>query len=76
MEVDVFDPWASPEEVQHEYDIDILTNYPEGNGYGAVILAVAHDAFKEINLTRHRENGAVIFDVKGMLARDTISARL
>lgn len=76
MEVDVFDPWASAEEVKSEYGIDILTEYPEGNGYGAVILAVAHDEFNKIKLNLHKENGAVIFDVKGVLSTDVVNARL
>lgn len=76
MEVDVYDPWAKPEELQHEYGITPLTNYPEGNEYGAIILAVAHDEFREINLKQHKEKGNVIFDVKGMLDRGLTDGRL
>lgn len=76
MSVDVFDPWASAEEVKLEYGIDILTEYPEGNGYGAIILAVSHNEFSLINLSQHKKNGAVIFDVKGILPKDDVSARL
>ena len=76
MEVDIYDPWASPEEVKHEYGIDILTDYPEENGYSAVILAVAHDEFKEIPLSKHAASGVVIYDVKGVLPTEIVSARL
>jgi UDP-N-acetyl-D-galactosamine dehydrogenase len=76
MEVDIYDPWASPEEVKHEYGIDILSEYPESNGYGAVILAVAHDEFKDIPLEKHAANGVVIYDVKGVLPTDIVNARL
>jgi len=76
MEVDIYDPWASPEEVKHEYGIDILSEYPESNGYGAVILAVAHDEFKEIPLEKHAANGVIIYDVKGVLPTDIVNARL
>lgn len=76
MDVDVYDPLASAKEVKHEYGIDILTEYPEGNGYGAVILEVAQDEFKEINLVSHSENCPVIFDVKGVLSKDIVNARL
>jgi UDP-N-acetyl-D-glucosamine/UDP-N-acetyl-D-galactosamine dehydrogenase len=76
MEVDVFDPWASPEEAKHEYGIDILTEYPEGNGYGTVILAVAHYEFSNINIANHKENNSIIFDVKGVLPKHIISSRL
>jgi len=83
MEVDVFDPWASAKEVKHEYGIDILTESPFTfhqspltNTYGAIILAVAHDEFTSINLVKHKENGVVIFDVKGVLSKDIVNARL
>ncbi|RLD57164.1 MAG: nucleotide sugar dehydrogenase [Bacteroidetes bacterium] len=76
MEVDIYDPWASPEEVKHEYGVDILTDYPEDNGYGAVILAVAHDEFKDIPLSKYAAAGVVIYDVKGVLPTDIVSARL
>jgi UDP-N-acetyl-D-glucosamine/UDP-N-acetyl-D-galactosamine dehydrogenase len=76
MDVDVFDPWAAPKEVKYEYDIDILTEYPEENGYGVVILAVAHNEFKEIDISNHKSGGAVVFDVKGVLTKNTIDARL
>ena len=76
MEVDVYDPWASPDEVKREYGIDILTGYPAGNGYGAVILAVAHEEFRNISLVEHNEKGSVIFDVKGFLPKEIIINRL
>jgi len=76
MEVDVYDPWADPAEVQHEYGMDIVTDYPASIGYGAIILAVAHDAFKTIDMAAHRANGAIIYDVKGILPRSVVDARL
>lgn len=76
MDVDVYDPWASADEVKHEYEIDILTTYPEGNGYGAIILAVAHDEFMVIDIKEHRDNGAVVFDVKGILPKEIVDLRL
>lgn len=82
MEVDVFDPWANPEEVKHEYGIDILTQYPVPcplslvPQYGAIILAVAHNEFMEIDLEKHKNNDAVIFDVKGILPKKIVDKRL
>jgi UDP-N-acetyl-D-galactosamine dehydrogenase len=76
MDVDVYDPWASPDEVKHEYGIDILTRYPAGNGYGAVILAVAHEEFRKIDIESHKKDGSVVFDVKGVLAKEFVSFRL
>jgi len=75
-EVEVYDPWADPKEVQHEYRIPIVTEYPESNGYSAIILAVAHNEFKNINIDEYRNNGAVIYDVKGVLEKEMMDGRL
>ena len=76
MEVDIFDPWADPAEVKHEYGIDILTDYPKGNGYEAIVLAVAHNEFQKIDIRAHKDSGAIIFDVKGILPKELVDARL
>lgn len=74
--VDIYDPWAKPSEVFHEYGISILSTYPENNGYDAIILTVSHKEFKNINLQSHKKNGTIIYDVKGMLDRQIVSKRL
>lgn len=69
IEVDVVDPFASPEEVKHEYDID-LKGEPDQGAYDAIILAVAHAPYKAMKepdfaaLMRHK-NG-VFADLKGL----------
>ena len=76
MEVDVYDPWASAEEVKHEYNIDIITgdNMPEITDFSAVILAVAHKEFGVLQLTSSSDR--VIYDVKGILGRSKVDGRL
>ena len=83
INVDVYDPWANPAEVQHEYNINILgtSNPPslggEGGGfYAAIILAVAHNEFMTINLQEHKDKGCIIYDVKGILKSAIIDGRL
>ncbi len=76
IEVDVYDPWASIDEVQDEYGITIIRELNEFQNYGAVILAVAHDKFMEIDLQAFKDKGAILYDVKGILARELIDARL
>ena len=76
IEVEVYDPWASAVEVLHEYDIPILTQLNQSTNYGAVILAVAHHQFMEIDLKAFKDKGAILYDVKGILPRDLIHARL
>ncbi len=74
--VDVYDPWASAEEVKREYGIAISSKINKSAEYGAVILAVAHEQFMEIDLQTFKDNGAIIYDVKGILPRNLIHARL
>ncbi len=76
IDVDVYDPWASPEEVQHEYDITVIKQPDDSTSYSAVILAVAHQEFLKINLQKYKEQGAILYDVKGILPREMIHARL
>lgn len=76
MQVDIFDPWANTEEVKHEYGVEILTQYPEKDGYQAIILAVAHNEFREINMKIHKQNGVIIYDVKGILPKEMVDSRL
>lgn len=74
----IYDPWANPGAVKHEYGIDVVNALPKGEKYDAVILGVAHNQFKDLDiraLLRDQENG-VIYDVKGILPRDIIDARL
>lgn len=69
----IYDPWASPDEVNHEYGIDIYNELPEGN-FQATILAVAHNEFKD--LTIQKTENTVVFDVKGILRKEQVDARL
>ena len=76
MEVDVYDPWANPAEVKHEYGIHITSgeNTPDLSSYSAVILAVAHRQFS--NLSIQKSSHQVVFDVKGFLEKEKVDARL
>ena len=76
INVDVYDPWADPAEVKHEYNIKTLSKYPDNNGYSAIILAVAHDRFMTINLQEHKDKGCIIYDVKGILNHSIVDGRL
>ncbi len=70
--VDVTDYWADPKEVKHEYDLDLILNSQFSIlNYNAIILAVAHDKFKDLNSTLNTNNSklnnTVIYDIKGIL---------
>jgi len=76
--VDVYDPWANPDETRHEYGISPIAR-PEPGSYDAVILAVAHRQFKEMGVEAIRTLGKpehVLFDVKGLLPADKVDDRL
>lgn len=72
----VYDPWADPAEVKHEYGWDSVRELPDVKDYDAVILAVAHDMFKKIDLNNICKKKKVIYDVKGVLDKRDIDARL
>ena len=74
--VDIYDPWASPAEVLHEYGLTIDTHLNDSVNYGAVILAVAHREFMEIDLQAFKTRGAILYDVKGILPQELVDARL
>ncbi|MGJ8551172.1 nucleotide sugar dehydrogenase [Winogradskyella wichelsiae] len=77
INIDVYDPWASPEEVKHEYGFDLISNFDNlSSGYDGVIMAVAHQEFLDVDLTKLKLETGVIFDVKSLLPIDTIDARL
>lgn len=64
--VDVFDPWANPDEVMHEYQITTTKNLPLQK-YDAIILGVAHSQFLELDLSEVRNENSLLYDVKGVL---------
>lgn len=73
----VYDPWADPEAVKKEYDIDIAQDINRKESYDAIILAVAHNEFAELDLcTLKKDEKSVIYDVKGILPRGIIDDRL
>lgn len=82
--VDVIDPWASSKQVYKEFGIQLkLTNeLPIVNGkilidkYDAVVIAVAHREFKAYDFSAMMTPKKVIYDVKGLLSKDSVDARL
>jgi len=73
--VDVYDPWADSLIVQAEYNISLL-DYVPSTDYDAVILAVAHKKFLELDFAAFKSNGAIIFDTKSFVDRRVVDARL
>jgi len=76
LNVDVYDSWASPEEVKHEYNVDIITELDKNKKYQGILLAVAHDEFKAIDFEAYYKAGAVVFDAKAVIDRRWVDGRL
>ena len=73
--VDILDPWASPEEVKHEYRLHTQKNLPNKK-FDAVVLTVAHKEFLKMDLKSLLKDDGVLYDVKGILSLDQVNARL
>jgi UDP-N-acetyl-D-galactosamine dehydrogenase len=73
--ITIYDPWANKAEVKHEYNIDI-DNTIADTKYDAIILAVAHKEFADLNIRTYIKDNGVIYDVKGVLDRNIIDGRL
>jgi len=73
--VEVYDPLADKEEVKREYGIDMLPSLGSLKGYDGMVLAVAHDEFKELDLNSLDKECAV-FDIKGFLPENMVDRRL
>jgi UDP-N-acetyl-D-galactosamine dehydrogenase len=77
-QVDVHDPWVSPEQAEEEYGIRPIQGVPTG-GYDALVLAVAHDQYRMFQTADVRalvRPQGVVYDVKGVLPRDAVDGRL
>ncbi len=76
-DITVFDPWASPERVKHEYGIDIVNKLPDEK-FAAAIIAVAHRQFREmeIDFDSLLTKNHVIYDVKAIMPRELVDGRL
>jgi UDP-N-acetyl-D-galactosamine dehydrogenase len=67
--VSIFDPWANPAEVQHEYGLETTTDLPNQK-FDAVVLGVAHTEFLKLDLASLQNSASVLYDVKGVLGTE------
>lgn len=76
--VDVYDPWVDKLEAMHEYNIELI-NAPAKGKYDAIVIAVAHDKFKDYSPNEIKDFGKdnhVIYDIKYLLNADHVDGRL
>ncbi|MDH1882721.1 nucleotide sugar dehydrogenase [Empedobacter sp. GD03797] len=84
IEVTTLDPWANPDEVNHEYGITFCNTWDQVfqftsspvHQFDAIILTVSHDEFLNLQLTDYLKENGVIYDVKGALPKEEVNKRL
>lgn len=76
--VDIYDPWAKPEEVLREYGFSTTQEFSDvtSQSYDAVVLTVSHAEFLQQDICSLVKKGGVVYDVKGILAEAVVDARL
>ncbi|MBE6389127.1 MAG: nucleotide sugar dehydrogenase [Lentisphaerae bacterium] len=76
--VDVFDPWAAPDEIEKEYGLKSVSNFSELScgKYDAIVLAVAHREFSDIDIINLKSADGIVFDIKSVLPRELVDGRL
>lgn len=75
VHVTVYDPWANPEIVRHEYGIEVTNELP-ADKFDTAILAVAHRKFEGLDVLSLLKDRHVVFDVKAFLDRKIVDGRL
>lgn len=66
IQVSIYDPWANPDEVRHEYGLVTSTILPNKE-FDAIVLGVSHDSFTSVDFESIRKENSVLYDVKGIL---------
>ena len=74
IKVSLYDPWANPDEVLHEYGL-LTTKACPVNTFDALVLGVAHQEFLELDFHSIRKENSIVYDVKGVLG-ENVDGRL
>lgn len=77
LNVDVYDPWADPSEVKHEFGLSLKSKEEQLQAnYDAIVLTVSHTAFNDFDIDSYSASPSVIFDVKAFYKREKTDGRL
>jgi UDP-N-acetyl-D-galactosamine dehydrogenase len=76
--VDIFDPWADPEDIRKEYQLESVNDFSQisGKKYDVIVLAVAHRQFLELDIAALKSSKAIVYDIKSVLPADLVDDRL
>ncbi len=69
IQVTIYDPWANPAEVMHEYNLTCHPELVSGTTYNAIVLGVAHKEFLNLDLVPLMQENTIVYDVKGILKK-------
>jgi len=75
VKISIYDPWANPEEVMHEYGMKITNTLPS-NKFDALVLGVAHNEFLELDIKTITNGNSVVYDVKSVLKNELVDGKL
>lgn len=76
LSVDIFDPWVNDNHFENEYQIKVLKDLPKKR-YNAIVLAVSHDVFKDIDINDLKSHEkSIVYDIKGFLDKKLTTSRL
>ncbi len=75
LKVSIYDPWADPKEVMHEYGLTITNTLPSKK-FDTVLLGVSHNEFMELDLDAITNGESVVYDVKGVLKSELVDGKL
>ena len=74
IEIDVYDPQADPVELKEEYGVSLVKE-PSGI-YNAVVLAVSHNEFRELELESMMNENSILYDIKSFFEKQKVHGRL
>ena len=77
-QVEVYDPWAEPEDTLQKLNVKSFKEQEQlaEGAYDAVVLAVSHREFAGLDIKKLLSKDGVVFDVKGVLPKETVDGRL
>ncbi|MCE5225904.1 MAG: nucleotide sugar dehydrogenase [Porphyromonadaceae bacterium] len=73
--ITIHDPWADPAIAKHEYGVELQNDLPQEK-FDSVILAVAHDEFRALDIRQITNRASIVYDVKGILPEEIIDGKL
>lgn len=74
--VSIYDPWVNDSVAHHEFGLHLISKIEPSQKYEAIVLAVAHDIFKEIDFEKYHLQNTVIMDLKDFIKRNWVDGRL